>query len=148
MAALLERTELYVDVDYRLFAMIDDGNDRREVPPTPRGLGRWVSATPGYVLVENIDDVVVLGCDTRLETWDGPPEFDPEDWDRTDVIAVSFESGILGFASGTAGGICDAYRLPPGRRWQVRLAWRTEPADPDELPTASLLIQFSPAEPN
>jgi hypothetical protein len=95
MAALLEHTELYVDVDYRLCAMIDDSNDRRDVPSAPRGLGRWVSATPGYVLIENIDDVVVLGCDTRLETWDGPPDFDP-----------------------------------------------------DELPTASVLIQFSPAEQN
>lgn len=146
MTALLEHTELYVDVDYRLFAMIDDSNDRRDVPPTPRGLGRWVSVTPGYVLIENIDDVVVLGCDTRLETWDGSPEFDLDDWDRADVIEVSFESGILGFASGTAGGIADAYRLPPGQRWQVRLAWRTESAGPDELPTASVLIQFSPAK--
>ncbi|WP_250009194.1 hypothetical protein [Actinoplanes sp. M2I2] len=34
---------------------------------------------------------------------------------------MAFESGILGFSSGTAGGIADAYRLPPGWRWSVRL---------------------------
>ncbi|MGC4811168.1 hypothetical protein ACLQ29_11635 [Micromonospora sp. DT228] len=146
MAALVKHTELYVDVDYRLFAMIDDSNDRRNVPPPPHELDKWVSSTPGYVVVENIDDAVVLGSDTRLETWDGPADFDPTGWDRSDVLQVVFESGILGFSSGTAGGIADAYRLPPGRRWSVRLAWRAEaPPAPDELPTASVLIQFSPA---
>ncbi|MFY1689579.1 hypothetical protein [Plantactinospora sp. WMMB782] len=146
MAALIEHTELYVSVDYRLFAMIDDSNDQRNVPPPPHELGHWLSFTPGYVLVENIDDAVVLGSDVRLETWDGPADFDPTGWDRSDILEVAFESGILGFSSGTAGGIADAYRLPPGRRWSVRLAWRTEtPPAPDELPTASVLIQFSPA---
>ncbi|MFD6568571.1 hypothetical protein [Micromonospora profundi] len=89
MAALVEHTELYVDVDYRLFAMIDDSNDRRNVPPPPHELDQWVSSTPGYVVVENIDDAVVLGSDTRLETWDGPADFDPADWDRRSTAACT-----------------------------------------------------------
>ncbi|MEU7761435.1 MULTISPECIES: hypothetical protein [Micromonospora] len=80
MAALVEHTELYFDVDYRLFAMIDDSNDRRNVSPPPHGLDQWVSSTPGYVVVENIDDAVVLGSATRLETWDGSADFDPAGW--------------------------------------------------------------------
>ncbi|GAA4473469.1 hypothetical protein [Phytohabitans houttuyneae] len=66
MAALLEHTELYVDVDYRLFAMIDDSNDRRDVPLTPRGLGRWVNATPGPSL-------------SLVEGWYQPPQLLPRD---------------------------------------------------------------------
>lgn len=116
MAALVEHTELYFDVDYRLIAMNDDSNDRRNMSPPPHGLDQWVSSTPGYVVVENIDDAVVLGSATRLETWDGSTDFDPAGWDRSHVLEVVFESGTLGFSSGTAGGIADAYRLPPGRR--------------------------------
>ncbi|MFE9914679.1 hypothetical protein ACFYPG_05910 [Micromonospora sp. NPDC005553] len=89
MAALVEHTELYVDVDYRLFAMIDDSNDRRNVPPPPHELDQWVSSAPGYVVVENIDDAMVLGSDIRLETWDGPADFDPAGWDRCHVLEVT-----------------------------------------------------------
>ncbi|MDG9675955.1 hypothetical protein [Micromonospora sp. DH14] len=121
MAALVEHTELYVDVDYRLFAMIDDSNDRRDVPPSPHELDQWVSSTPGYVAVENIGiaDAYRLPPGRRAA---GPPG-----------------RRAAGPPGRRAAG-------PPGRRWSVRLAWRTEaPPAPDELPTASVLIQFSPA---
>ncbi|MEH0929794.1 hypothetical protein [Micromonospora sp. CPCC 205558] len=56
-------------------------------------------------MVENIDDAVVLGSNTRLETWDGPADFDPAGWDRSHVLEVLFESGILGFSTGRRPGM-------------------------------------------
>lgn len=147
MAAMTESAEVYVDVDYRLVGLVDDSCDGETKPPSPHKLDHWISTARGNVYIENIDDVEVLGGPMRFETWDGPADFDPRLWHRNDVIMMEFPSGILGIDSLTAGGQAGVYRLPEGRRWHTRLAWRTEtPDSPDELAKASILVQFWPAE--
>ncbi|MFI6263125.1 hypothetical protein [Micromonospora sp. NPDC051006] len=147
MAVLTDSAELHVSIDYRLVGLVDDACHGGAKPPSPQTVGHWIGTTPGNVYLENIDEEVVLGAQMRLETWDGPAKFDPSGWDRSDVIVMDFPSGILGVDELTYGGLADVYRLPEGRRWNTRLAWRVEaPAKPGERPFASILVQFWPAE--
>ncbi|MEV4351314.1 hypothetical protein AB0J83_43210 [Actinoplanes sp. NPDC049596] len=145
---MTERTnfeDVDVIVDHRLVGIVDEASDGGEKPPSPHTLGDWIAVTPGNIYLECPGEEV-LGAAVRFETWDGPAPFDETDWEAHDVVEVVLPSGLLGIDEITMGAQSGVYRLPPGRRWHTRLAWRTLEAEPDQLPSATILAQFWPAD--
>lgn len=146
MPTLTDSARVLVTIDYRRVGILDVTCDGGPKPPFEGMSGPWLATTPGNVYLHNVDDEVVFDGHLRLETWDGPADFDPSDWQRSEVIEMDLPSGVLGIDQITMGRQSDVYRLPAGR-WRTRLAWRTDPpAAPDDLNTASILVQFWPPE--
>jgi hypothetical protein len=147
MARLVGEKDLSVIVDYRLVGLLDEASSDGPKPPAPHTVGHWLSTTPGNVYIESVD--TVLGAEMRLQTWDGPADFDAAGWLRSDIIVMDLPTGVLSIDQITAGAQAAVYQLPAPGRWTARLAWRTDPA-PDEqsLPLASVLVQFWPALPD
>jgi hypothetical protein len=139
---LTDSGDVLVIVDYRRVGLVDATCDE-EKPPAPHKIGHWLGTTIGNLYIENIDDAVVFDGHMRLETWDGPAEFDPGDWQRSDVVEVDLPSGVVGVDQITMGWQPEIYRLPEGRVWHTRVAWRADPpASPDKPSSASILVQF------
>jgi hypothetical protein len=147
MPTLTESAEILVTVDYRCVGLLDVTCDDSDKPPVAGRDGAWLGTTYGNVYITNVGNEVVFDGHMRLETWDGPAVFDPGTWDRSDVITVDLPSGVLGVDQITMGRQSDVYRLPEGQVWHTRVAWRTDPSgDPDQLASASILVQFWPDE--
>jgi len=146
MAKLIDGKELNVIVDYRLVGLVDEASDGEPKPPSPGSLGRWFATAPGNIYFES--PIPASGANMRLETWDGPAEFDASAWDRSDEIVMDMPTGVLGIDEITAGAMAAAYELPYPGRWRIRLAWLDGIAtDSQPLPEASALVQFWQAEP-
>jgi hypothetical protein len=63
------------------------------------------------------------------------------------IVTLDLPSGVLRVDQITMGRQSDVYRLPEGQVWHTRVAWRTDPSgDPDQLASASILVQFWPDE--
>jgi hypothetical protein len=145
MAQLKDEKELHVIVDYRLVGLVDEACTGVEKPSAPHKLDHWLSTTTGNLYLESSD--AVLGARMRLQTWDGPADFDVAGWDRSDEIVMDLPTGVLGIDQITAGAHAEVFRLPAPGRWRIRVAWRDGvPTDENSLPDASVLLQFWPAE--
>lgn len=143
MSRLVDEKELRVIVDYRLVGLVDEASDGVAKPPPPHTLGQWFATAPGNVYFESPD--TVLGALLRLETWDGPADFDASPWDRSEEIVMDLPTGVLGIDQITAGQMAAVYELPRPGRWNLRLAWRDGVSTGGEsLPDASALVQFWP----
>jgi hypothetical protein len=146
MAKLIDEKELSVIVDYHLVGLVDEACDGEAKPPSPHTLGQWFATAPGNIYFES--PIPANGARLRLETWDGPADFDATTWDRSDEIVMDLPTGVLGIDQITAGQMAAVYELPHPGRWRIRLAWLDGIAtETRPRPEASALVQFWPAEP-
>jgi hypothetical protein len=140
VADMTATREIDVIVDHHLVGLVD----RRapgERPAVPHASGRFVSVSPGYLLIESDDDV--LDARLRIEAWTGEPPFDEASWPLSDAVLIDLPSGLLGVDEIAAGGKSDVFEVPFAGRCRVRVAWR--PGTIGESPEAWGLVQFWPA---
>jgi hypothetical protein len=141
MAQRTDEKTVAAIVDYRLVGIADEGYTGLDKPVSPHKLGSWFSTCDGNIYLES--DALIVRADMHFETWDGPADFEIAAWDRSDIVVMDWPTGVLALDQITAGASPAVYRLPAAGRWRVRLAWRDEPAsEPQELPWASVLVQF------
>jgi hypothetical protein len=145
MATIVASQELDINVDHRLFGLVDEEGQLGDRPPGPRTLGSFVSSNATMLYVDSGEDI--LGARLRLEAWDGPPTLDVTAWPQVAAVDMELPSGRFLVDEIAAGGKADVFRLPSAGRWHVRVAWRLNGGDDAQpgQPEGSALIQFWPA---
>jgi hypothetical protein len=145
MATIVASQELDINVDHRLFGLVDEEGQLGDRPPGPRTLGSFVSSNATMLYVDSGEDI--LGARLRLEAWDGPPTLDVTAWPQVAAVDMELPSGRFLVDEIAAGGKADVFRLPRAGRWHVRVAWRLNGGDDAQpgQPEGSALIQFWPA---
>ncbi|MDQ8704880.1 hypothetical protein RCO28_20635 [Streptomyces sp. LHD-70] len=140
-------------MDHRLLGL-EDGEAGREAPPLPQGGDEWFTTSPGKVLFQCEEEIIVL--ELRLQVWDAEAPLAVGAWDRSGEFGLDAPSGHLGQNLIAAGGD-EAIDLPWPGRWRARASWKlsdvpfaydeeVDDIDDDAVrePEAWLLVQFWP----